>query len=124
MLLCLFGTGLRYTIWLISVGHYPTFLRSTVLTFIHSLGDAGGTVGCFLTYLLYPVSPVCLVSLFVGAAEVQLVASVFLNTKNKDLADHTKRANSTGHDSLKNDEITNNLVLSFVLQICFMNYSR
>ena len=64
-----------------------------------------------------------MVSLFAGAAEVQLVASVFVNTKNIDSSDHTKRANSTGHDSLKNDEIANNLVLSFVLQICFMNYS-
>ena len=42
MLLCLFGTGLRYTIWLISVGHYPTFLRSTVSTLIHSLGTLEG----------------------------------------------------------------------------------
>ncbi|XP_063677242.1 synaptic vesicle 2-related protein-like [Bolinopsis microptera] len=103
MLLRLVGTGLRYRIYLMTLECYPTVLRSTASTFIHSLGDAGGTVGSFLTYLLYPVSPESVVSLFVGAAAVQLMASVFLNTENKDLADHTKRADSTGHDSQKDE---------------------
>ena len=56
-------------------------------------------------------------------AEVISALRTYDPSKNKDLADHTKRANSTGHDS-QNEEIANNLVLSFVLQICFMNYSR
>ena len=107
MLLRLVGTGLRYRIYLISVAYYPTVLRSTASTFIHSLGDAGGTVGSFLTYSLYPVSPVSVVSLFVGAAAVQLVATVFLNTDNKDLVDHTTRLDSTGHDSPKDEHYVN-----------------
>ena len=75
-LLRLSVSGLRYLIWLYTAESFPTILRGTASTFVHAFGDAGGTVGCFLTYLLYSKSPESVVGLFVGIAWVQLVASL------------------------------------------------
>ena len=84
MLLRLCVTGSRILLWSISVEGYPAAVRSTASSFIHGVGETGGTVGSFLTYLLFPISSVSVVSMFVGIAGVQLLATVLLNTGNKD----------------------------------------
>ena len=58
LLLRLYVTGTRFSLWMVAVEAFPADLRGTASTFAHAIGDAGGTIGSFLTYLMYPTSPV------------------------------------------------------------------
>ena len=88
-------TGVRYPLKLFIVEVFPTNLKGTALAFVIAISEAGATIGSFLTYLLYPISPAAVVGLFIGIAALHLVTSVLLSltTKNrdKDLADPTAK---------------------------------
>ena len=77
------------------VDDFPTNLKGTASTFVIAVGDAGRTIGSFLTYLLYPISPAAVVGLFIGMAGLQLVTSVLLSltaeNRDRDLADPTAK---------------------------------
>ena len=72
-------TGFRILLWMIAVEAFPTTLSSTGVGFVHAIGDGGGSIGSFLTYLLFPISAMSVVSLFVGMAGVMLIASLFID---------------------------------------------
>ena len=79
-------TGFRQTLFYIAVEAYPTVLRSTASGFTSCFGEVGAIFGSFVTYSIYPVSPVAVVSLMVGAAVVQFVLAMLWDTETKENA--------------------------------------
>ena len=84
-----FVSGFWYLLLLITVEVFPTTVRGTATSFISALGDTGGIGASLLVYSLYPISPVLVVGLFVGATVTKLFASLFWtkDSKDKDMAD-------------------------------------
>ena len=84
-----FVSGFWYLLWLITVEAFPTTVRGTATGFVSALGDIGGIGGSVLVYSLFPINPIIVVGLFVGATGMKLLGSLFWNedTKNRLMTD-------------------------------------